>query len=339
MSKGRKVLYFIGAGASRASGAFVQVQGGGHLLIPTQAEFWPVFLRLSHRAANRNAIESFLFRYFVGYGRTPTRAAPKDRRAQLAKVDVEEVFTFLSERTKAPSSTPQLKAYSQKVWDALLEELGAVFSRFKPNAQTRTLVSRFHKKHVRAFDCIVSFNYDTVFEESLPRKVTWGYSGIESLDGRLPILKPHGSINWTLENGHVVRASAPDRPVVVAPTHLKFVETTVGTGASGYLDQAPEVRTVWENMEREMKNAQLLVFIGYSFPVADLYFSSVLRSVLADRASAPNVVLVNPDAVSIASRLKARFSLPYVVKYFDFGQFIEAGRNGVQRAVEAEQAA
>jgi hypothetical protein len=92
-------------------------------------------------------------------------------------------------------------------------------------------------------------------------------------------------------------------------------------------------------MEREMKNAQLLVFIGYSFPVADLYCSSVLRSVLADRASAPDVVLVNPDAMSIASRLKGRFSLPYVVKYFDFGQFIDAGRNGVQRAVEAEQAA
>jgi hypothetical protein len=102
----------------------------------------------------------------------------------------------------------------------------------------------------------------------------------------------------------------------------------------GYLDDA-QIRTVWEEMESEMKAAKVLVFIGYSFPVADLYFSSVLRSVLAERDGAPNVVLVNPDAVSIAARLETRFPVAKIVRYFDFGQFIEAGRAGVERAVEA----
>ena len=50
----------------------------------------------------------------------------------------------------------------------------------------------------------------------------------------------------------------------------------------------------------------VLVFIGYSFPVADLYFSSILRSVLAIRDGAPGIVLVNPDAVALARRLGAR---------------------------------
>jgi hypothetical protein len=64
-------------------------------------------------------------------------------------------------------------------------------------------------------------------------------------------------------------------------------------------------------MEREMREAKALVFIGYSFPVADLYFSSILRSVLADRDGAPAVAIVNPDAVAIGDRLRERFALAY----------------------------
>jgi len=339
VSQGRKILYFLGAGASRAAGAYVPAQGGGRIPIPTQGEFWNVFLRLCQSATARAEIESFLFRYFLGYRRVPTRSSAGDRRKLLARVDVEEVFTFLSERSKAPSSSAQLKAYAERVWRALVEQVGHVFSRFEPNGRTRRLFRWFHNRHVRSFDAIISFNYDTIFERSLPQSVRWGYVGLEDCTRRLSVLKPHGSINWARRNGTVRRqAVLPEEPVIVAPTHLKFVDTTSSGGESavGYLDDAREVRVVWEEMESEMKTAKVLVFIGYSFPIADLYFSSVLRSVLADRNGAPNVVLVNPDAVSIAARLQSRFPLGKVVRYFDFGQFIEAGRAGVERAVEAD---
>ena len=85
-----------------------------------------------------------------------------------------------------------------------------------------------------------------------------------------------------------------------------------------------------------MRAARILVFVGYSFPVADLYFSSVLRTALSGRDSPPTVVLVNPDAVSIADRLSARFPIPRIIKYFDLQQFIDAGRAGLQRAVDAD---
>jgi hypothetical protein len=340
VSSGRKVLYFVGAGVPKAAGAFVAVEGGGEIPIPTQAEFWPVFLRLCRSNLARTQIESFLFRYFVGYRRPPYRIKPPERRKLLATVDVEEVFTFLSERTKAPSSSSQLKVYAQRIWDTLVQQVAAVFSRFEPNRQTRQTIQAFHRRHVRSFDALVSFNYDTVLEESLAGKVQWAYHGLEDATDRLSVLKPHGSINWDLVDGKVVRRTQPSKPVVVAPTHLKFVQTSAqGSGSSGYLDQAAEIRTVWEEMEREMRAAKVLVFIGYSFPVADLYFSSVLRSVLADRDGAPDVVIVNPDAVSIAARLQARFSIPRIVKYFDLGQFIDAGRQGVKRAVDAWRAA
>lgn len=80
-------------------------------------------------------------------------------------------------------------------------------------------------------------------------------------------------------------------------------------------------------MEAQMREAKVLVFIGYSFPLADLYFSSVLRSILASRESPPRVVIVNPDAVAIRKRLETRFSLSKIVTYFDLDQFIQASRS------------
>jgi hypothetical protein len=316
------------------------MQGGGRLPIPTQAEFWDAFLRLAGASEARRDIESFLFRYFLGYARVPARTPPAKRRAMLKPIDVEEVFTFLSERSKAPSSSAQLKQYADRVWLALVSQVGKVFSRFQPSKRTRQVVRRFHERHVKARDAIVSFNYDTVFERSLPGTLSWAYSGIEDCTNKLRVLKPHGSINWERRNGTIRRVSGASTPIIVAPTHLKFVQSTgSANGTSGYLDDAEEVRTVWEEMEREMRAAKTLVFIGYSFPIADLYFSSVLRTALSGRVAPPAVVVVNPDAVSIAQRLSARFPIKQVVKYFAFDQFTDAGRRGVQRAIEADGAA
>jgi hypothetical protein len=257
----------------------------------------------------------------------------------LGPIDVEEVFTFLSERSKAPSSSPQLKQYADSVWLALVGQVGRVFSRFQPNKRTRRMVRQFHEHHVRSRDAIVSFNYDTVFERSLPGAVQWAYAGIENSTSKLRVLKPHGSINWERRSGSIRRVSKAATPIIVAPTHLKFIQSSgTADGTSGYLDDAVEVRTVWEEMEREMRAARTLVFIGYSFPVADLYFSSVLRTALSGRDNPSAVVVVNPDAVSIAQRLSMRFPLRQLVKYFSFDQFIDAGRAGVQRAVDSADA-
>ena len=167
-----------------------------------------------------------------------------------------------------------------------------------------------------------------------------GLLGIQGSTNRLRVLKPHGSINWERRNGKIRPVTSASTPIIVAPTHLKFVQSTGSTnGASGYLDDAEEVRKIWEEMEGEMEAAKPLVFIGYSFPIADLYFSSVVRTALSGRHVPPAVVVVNPDAVSIAQRLSARFPIKQVVKYFTFDQFIDAGRHGVQRAVDGDGAA
>ena len=106
----------------------------------------------------------------------------------------------------------------------------------------------------------------------------------------------------------------PDRPVVVAPTHLKFIgrlgQSEEGALMSGYWNQSLQISDVWNAMEREMRDAKAWVFIGYSFPSSDLYFSSVLRSTLAVRDGNPLIVIVNPDSMTIGQRIVTRFSIP-----------------------------
>lgn len=64
-----KIVYFLGAGASYGAGAVAKIQGGAKISIPTQATFWSTFLRFCKSDANRKTIESFLFRYFLGYNK------------------------------------------------------------------------------------------------------------------------------------------------------------------------------------------------------------------------------------------------------------------------------
>lgn len=166
---------------------------------------------------------------------------------------------------------------------------------------------------------------------SLPQGVRWAYLGVEDTTSHLKIIKPHGSINW--EAGKPIKVvSAAARPVIVAPTHLKFVATSKNSSSAelrGYLDQSSQIQEIWSEMEGQMREAKALVFIGYSFPIADLYFSSILRSILADRDGSPGIVLVNPDSVALGDRLQRRFALDNIVRYFDFEQFIQSNRSNL----------
>jgi len=336
--QGRKILFILGAGASVGAGAYAQVQGTGRVPTPTQTTFWPTFLRFCSKKQHRKIIESFLFRYFLGYRKVPSRLKPANRWALLSGIDVEEVFTFVSERVRAPATTPQLRTYAEGVWDALVSEMSAVFGRFEPNVKTRATYRDLLRQHVRSRDAVVSFNYDTIFEKSLPINRAWYYEGIHSHGKGIPVLKPHGSVNWAAPNEQersILVSEQPTHPVIVAPTHLKFVQTAnsseeplaMDVDGSGYLDQSPQVQQIWAEMEKQMRQAKALVFVGYSFPVADLYFSSVLRTVLAIRSASPTIVIVNPDAVAIRDRLLKRFPIGKILVYFDLVTFLQVNRD------------
>jgi hypothetical protein len=84
-------------------------------------------------------------------------------------------------------------------------------------------------------------------------------------------------------------------------------------------------------MENAMREAKGFVFVGYSFPSSDLYFSSVLRSALAVRSSHPFVVIVNPDSMAIREKLRSRFAIPVdrIRSFSDLQTFNQTTRSHV----------
>lgn len=334
MGTGRKIVYVLGAGASYGAGASATVQRGGNVRIPTQADFWRTFLRFCSSNERKKRIQSFLFRYFTSFSRVPARLNDQQRRQLLSAIDVEEVFTFLSERIQAPATTTAFKRVAEQIWLDLTIEIGHVFSRFKSNKLTQGIYKRLVRNQIRSRDSIISFNYDTVFETSVGTKLNWAYRGIEDCTGKVGILKPHGSINWQLQDNEIQRVSNPGEPVIVAPTHLKFTrlynQAETDTMKQGYLDQSPQIHNVWSEMEKELRNAKAIVFIGYSFPAADLYFSSLLRTTIGLEGRNPAIILVNPDSVALGKRIEQRFSVQ-TTPFFDLVQFSEIKRGTMLR--------
>lgn len=329
MTTGRKVVFVLGAGASLGAGATASVQHGGSVDIPTQASFWRIFLKFAKSEENRKTIEIFLFRYFTDYKRVPAKLKATERGNLLSRIDVEEVFTFLSERSQSPSTPSHIKTHIDKVWVAMISEIGSVFRRFPANGKTRSIYRSLVNNQLGKRDAVVSFNYDTVFEDSLPNNRKWGYHCVENTTSSLSVYKPHGSVNWFLKEKKIVRGNEPeDQPVVVAPSHLKFSLNNNKTKQAGYLDAAPTLFEIWGELEKELKMAKAIVFIGYSFPPADLYFTSLLRTVLSQRSAKPKFILVNPDSVAISVRVFQKFQIK-TKNYFDLGQFSKITRKEV----------
>lgn len=333
----RRICWFMGAGASKAAGASVNIAHHVTLPIPTQSDFWPTLLKIAP-SSDEKIIEQFLFRYFKGYERVPTKIkTPVKKRKIFQDVDVEEVFTFLSERISTNTISPSLKKYFETVLGALVRSVYRTFVKFRPNDKTRRIYRKFKQNLITKNDCVISFNYDTTFEKSIPRSCY--YAHIDADDkNKVGFFKLHGSINWKRESKkRITRCEVDNKaPVIIAPTHLKFIGLKNAGSLPGHFGQSEVIDEIWKDAEVKMRNADALVFIGYSFPESDLYFSSVLRSVMITSEKNPVIVLINPDSVRISERIGKRFNIgkDQIINHFDFEGFINSKRKSFLHQVE-----
>lgn len=158
---------------------------------------------------------------------------------------------------------------------------------------------------------IITFNYDTLFEDALHEqqiKFTYGLStrmdkkieydssakcatdtAQDSHD--LPVLKLHGSVNWgtTRSNperlkvfGNYMELRQTDySPVLVPPTWRKVF--------GGALNQ------VWERARQAISDATRIIVIGFSIPQTDMHFKYLLAAGLRDNISLRQIYFINPD--------------------------------------------
>jgi len=141
---------------------------------------------------------------------------------------------------------------------------------------------------------VVSFNWDLVTEVALTQAGTsWSYS--LSDQATVPILKPHGSINW---NGYLRQGLQNDsglwRPIgsgsclsYPAVTRLNNPDQQGISPDLGYMifpadPELPEhdqdIRLIWDDVEEALSDADKVVFIGYSLPEYDPWAANVFRA-------------------------------------------------------------
>jgi hypothetical protein len=154
---------------------------------------------------------------------------------------------------------------------------------------------------------VITFNYDTVLEDSLASlgvpfhygfdaasvkydKTAMCSRGMPPVDA-MPVLKLHGSVNWvepgaagkkvTVYGGYEDTAAQGRRVLLVPPTWRKVY----GDSLAG----------VWDAAVTALSEATRIAVVGFSMPPTDMHFKYLLAAGLRDNVSLRKFLFINPS--------------------------------------------
>lgn len=189
---------------------------------------------------------------------------------------------------------------------------------------------------------VVSFNWDLICERALEDAGRpWGYSANDPT----PVVKPHGSLNWTrwADSGRtpynsrdfapIARECAltynPARPFedplsgvfsdepryMTFPGDLESIDPTEHPRAAAAQDR------LWTDTRKLIARADTVVFIGYSLPLYD----AVARSQFQVACAGKSIVACNPspDVLSEFTRVFGSAVVELIPKKFEESRFAE----------------
>lgn len=137
--------------------------------------------------------------------------------------------------------------------------------------------------------------------DNIDYKNTEGWS--KPTDDAIKLYKIHGSLNWLYcpvcnnvkitpsRKGVIDLISQPQRalcrdceelllPIIVPPTYYKDMCNTA-------------LNTIWNKSEHLLRNAEHIVFCGYSFPDADMHIKYLLKRIETNRSKPLKVTVIN----------------------------------------------
>lgn len=140
----------------------------------------------------------------------------------------------------------------------------------------------------------ITFNYDTLLEESL-EALGIGYSlGFGTKKKESPsqtkVLKLHGSVNWALPKGARtgIEVMGSYRSIVDTRLVPQIIPPTWKKDSRGAFD------AIWRQSLGALADATRVVVLGFSMPPTDLHFKYLLAAGLRENYSLREIVFVNP---------------------------------------------
>ena len=204
------------------------------------------------------------------------------------------------------------------------------------------LVDSLREEGLLADVTFVTTNYDTLLDDAVDARgvlqergtgslVDYGFSGLMESSGdpledqhQFTVLKIHGSLNWlycpvcdildiTYASNGVTRLV--DEPEDALCSNCEALRTPVIVPPSYYKNMSSvHLATVWGRSYKALKEADQLVFCGYSFPDADMHVKYLVKRAQLNRDALVRplkAVLVNhhpTKAADTASLERGRFT-------------------------------
>lgn len=175
--------------------------------------------------------------------------------------------------------------------------------RLKPEDRARVDYLRPLVRHAfHSGTSIATLNYDTAVEIAAQAEgirvdscIGMGASSEEEAENCVTLLKPHGSINWCSANAFYVRDVLPETHISTADEEEMRKPSYVPAvifGLRNKLTAEGPFLTLFSRFRDELKRADELVIIGYSF--RDHHVNESIASWF-NRNPARTIILVTPD--------------------------------------------
>lgn len=170
---------------------------------------------------------------------------------------------------------------------------------------------------LRNEDTVISFNYDVLIDEALTRLSTgiWkaypGYGisisagadewsaarkrGAFASKNYLRLLKPHGSLHWSLQDAEAKRLELRGEPYGAEAVRDNIIPPTWD---KAILQEWPW-KPIWKQASQMLQRTRCLIVIGYSVPQTDLTSQALIRSSLSN-GNLRLIVVANPDPLARA---------------------------------------
>lgn len=325
-------VFVLGAGATRGA-SFVD-EGSGGPQPPLDADFFTQLQRITD-AKHQDTVRSVMSDVFDLFGAN-------------FQSTLENTFTVIEHMIRMSRVIGKRKADLERTRSTLLQAIAASLE--VTLADGRTLRHCQHHdwlvKVAEPGDAIISFNYDCLIDEALRTygdnkwNARYGYSlslpkgrggsigekhwqpdTPAKKDGTIRLLKLHGSTNFH-RVGEALRLKQRPYTKQRGQIHFEIIPPEWHKRFDGDV-----FAKLWTAAGKEIRRADSIVVVGYSFPESDQHTSALFRlSVKEDKLR--SLTVVNPDQ---GARRRARDIMraglsraTRVLSFRTFGQFAAA---------------
>ncbi len=208
--------------------------------------------------------------------------------------------------------------------------LKCLFTTFQSDYNNETEESDSPNKFMKYFS-FLNINYDilldnAIFALQLPHRIEYDYGfEIKNRFTKLKLFKPHGSLNWlvckscgkiktkkekksALEYYYKILDKSTERlncdcgafysPLIIPPSFFKELNNKT-------------IRNILVNLENHLKEVKNLVFIGYSFPEADIHLKYIFKRAQLS-GGFEKIILINKDGEDNLYHSNVKRSFPGV---------------------------